>query len=147
MIVPETPLIPYAILCGMTEALLRRVHWLIGIVGLALFVFTGSYMRYIHVPPVEDLDDISRAVYRSRHIFLLLAAVANLARAVGLSSSGTRVGGFGIAASVILCIAPILLGVAFFTEPRLGVSGRSYSTPALYSLFAAALILAFQGRR
>jgi hypothetical protein len=131
----------------MTEGLLRRVHWAIGTVGLILFVFTGSYMRYIHVPPVEELDDISRAVYRSRHIFLLLIAVANLSRAVGLAASDARVSRLGIAASVILCVAPALLGVAFFTEPPLGVSGRSYSTPALYSLFVAALILAFQGRR
>jgi hypothetical protein len=131
----------------MTEGRLRRIHWVVGIGALLAFVTSGAYMRWMHQPPVEELADASRALYRSRHIFLLLVAVANLARAAGLSPSKTPVNGAMLVASLILGVAPMLLVAAFAVEPPLGIDGRTYSTPALYSLFGAALIFAFQGRR
>lgn len=147
MIVKATDFLRYT-LRQMAEGLLRRIHWFIGIAAAISFLLTGAYMRWAHEPPVEQLDDLSRAVYRSRHIFILLVALANLARAVSPTPSTTvKVGGASLLASAILCLAPVLLTAAFFVEPPLGVSGRSFSTPALYSLFVAAVILALQGRR
>jgi len=131
----------------MTEGLLRRIHWVVGIGALLLFVSSGAYMRWIHQPPVEELNDGTRALYRSRHIFLLLVSVANLARAAGASIPKAPATGATLFASAILLVSPVLLAAAFYVEPPLGVDGRSYSTPALYSLFGAALVFAFQGRR
>jgi hypothetical protein len=127
----------------MTEGKLRRIHWLIGGVALLLFVLTGAYMRWVHDPPVEELDATTRAVYRSRHIFILLTAIANLARAAGVSLDKFPAGLATLAASAILAVAPLVLTAAFFIEPPLGVDGRSVSTPMLYSMFLAALILLF----
>ena len=83
-----------------------RAHWLVGLLTLLIFPLTGQYMR--HVAAVPQLDDVPRLIFRSRHLFLLLAGVANIA----LSSSqpfhrAQRV------ASVLILVAPFLLFAAF----------------------------------
>ena len=55
----------------------QRAHWWVGIVTLVLFPLAGVYMRY--VAGVPELADAPRLVYRSRFLFLLLIALANLA--------------------------------------------------------------------
>jgi hypothetical protein len=54
-----------------------RLHWSVGTLTLALFPIAGGYMRY--VADVPSLVDAPRLVYRSRFLFLLLIAIANLA--------------------------------------------------------------------
>jgi hypothetical protein len=65
------------------EALLvnwSRAHWLVGLLTLIIFPLTGAYMRHMAVVP--NLDSVPRLIFRSRHLFLLLAAVANLALSI-----------------------------------------------------------------
>ncbi|MBS1826630.1 MAG: hypothetical protein JST93_15045 [Acidobacteria bacterium] len=120
----------------------RQLHWGVGVTMLILFLLSGAYMRWVREPGVKEATPEIRAVYRSRHMFLLLIAVANLAYAAGLSRK-SRATSF---ASLVLCAAPILLSIAFLKEPEEGVTGRAFSTPALYTLFAAAVAMAIGAR-
>ncbi len=115
----------------------RRAHWIAGTATLVLFLLSGAYMRWIRVPPVPQLDDVTRAVYRSRHLFILLSAVLNLAFALAPSAKQRA----QQLVSVLVLIAPILFLTAFIVEPAQGIHGAPFSQIALYLLFAAAVIL------
>ena len=54
----------------------RNFHLVIGGLGLLIFVLQGQYMT--HALGVEHLPDAPRMMYRSAHIYLLLACVANV---------------------------------------------------------------------
>jgi hypothetical protein len=115
----------------------RRAHWIVGTATLVVFLVTGAYMRWIRVPPVPQLDDVTRAVYRSRHLFILLSAVLNLALALAPSAKQrTRQIVSGLA-----LVAPVLFLAAFVIEPSQGIHGAPFSHIALYLLFTAAVIL------
>src|SRR5689334_25002104 len=105
---------------------------------LVVFLLSGAYMRWIRVPPVPQLDDVTRAVYRSRHLFLLLAAVVNLALALAPPPQRRS----RQAVSLLVLTAPVFFLAAFVVEPAEGIHGAPFSQIALYLLFAAAVILA-----
>src|SRR4029077_858479 len=107
------------------------------------FLLTGAYMRWIRVPPVPQLDDVTRAVYRSRHLFILLSAVVNLALATAPETSRRA----RQIVSVLALAAPALFLAAFVVEPAQGIHGATFSQIALYLLFGAAVILVYLGVR
>jgi hypothetical protein len=115
----------------------RRAHWMVGTATLVVFLLTGAYMRWIRVPPVPQLDDVTRAVYRSRHLFILLSAVVNLA--LSLAPAATQRARQLV--SILVLVAPVLFLAAFAMEPAQGIHGAPFSQIALYLLFAAAVIL------
>jgi hypothetical protein len=115
----------------------QRAHWIAGIVTLVVFPLTGAYMRWI--AGVPELDDVTRAVFRSRHLILLLAAVINLALALAPRTHKL--------ASLAALVAPALFLVAFAVEPPQGIEGGPLSQVAMYLLFLAGVALAWQGRR
>ena len=121
----------------------RRAHWIIGTSTLVVFLLTGAYMRWIRVPPVPQLEDATRAVYRSRHLFILLSAVLNLAFALAPSAKQRA----QQVVSVLVFIAPALFLAAFIVEPAQGIHGGPFSQIALYLLFAAGVILVYAGVR
>jgi hypothetical protein len=114
-------------------------HWLVGLLTLLIFPLTGQYMR--HVAAVPHLDSVPRLVFRSRHLMLLIAAVANLA----LSNSqpfrrAQRV------ASVLIMVSPFLLVAAFFIDPARGLHSSNIFRLAMYSLWIAGVLLAIVNR-
>jgi hypothetical protein len=116
-----------------------RAHWLVGLVTLVAFPLTGAYM--LHMALVPDLDTVPRLIFRSRHLFLLLAAVANLA----LSNShpvrlAQRV------AAILIMVSPFLLFGAFFIDPRNGLKSSPVFHFSMYGLFAAGVLLAIANR-
>jgi hypothetical protein len=116
-----------------------RAHWLVGLLVLILFPITGQYMR--HVVGVSHLDNVPRLVFRSRHLFLLLAGVANIA----LSNSqpfhrAQRV------ASVLILVAPFFLIAAFFVDPARGLHSSITFRLGMYSFWIAGVILAIVNR-
>ncbi|MFZ0799892.1 MAG: hypothetical protein WCA13_05885 [Terriglobales bacterium] len=116
-----------------------RAHWIVGSLTLLMFPLTGQYM--LHTAAVPSLDSIPRLIFRSRHLFLLLAAVANLA----LSNSqpyhrAQRV------ASVLIMVSPLFLIAAFFIDPTRGLHSSTIFRLAIYSLFAAGVLLAIVNR-
>jgi len=95
----------------------QRAHWITGTAALVVFLLTGAYMRSIRVPPVPQLDDVTRAVYRSRHLFILLSALVNLALALAPSSNQRA---RQIVSAGVL-VTPILFLTAFIVEPAQGI--------------------------
>ena len=120
----------------------QRAHWITGTATLAVFLLTGAYMRWIRVPAVPQLDDVTRAVYRSRHLFILLSAGLNLALALAPSANQRA----RQVVSGIVIASPVLFLTAFIVEPAQGIHGAPFSQIALYLLFAAAVILVRVGR-
>ena len=116
-----------------------RAHWIVGLLTLLMFPLTGQYMR--HVAAVPHLDAIPRLIFRSRHLLLLVAGVANIA----LSNSqpfhrAQRV------ASLLIMISPPLLIAAFFIDPARGLHSSTVFRLAMYSLWIAGVILAIVNR-
>jgi len=94
-----------------------------------------------HVAGVPHLDDVTRLVFRSRHLLLLVAGVANIA----LSNSQP----FHRAqrtASVLIMVAPFLLIAAFFIDPARGLHSSQIFRFAMYGLWIAGILLAIVNR-
>jgi hypothetical protein len=56
---------------------MKRIHLVFGLSVMVVFLLTGQYMEYVHN---RLLPDGTRVLYRSRHIYLLLAGLINLVR-------------------------------------------------------------------
>ena len=116
-----------------------RAHWLVGTITLALFPLAGVYMRFVATVP--QLADAPRLVYRSRFLFLLLIAVANLALS---RAHPDRI--LQRLASIIVLIAPAPMVIAFFIEPARGVRSSLWTVTTMRALFVAAVLLAIAYR-
>jgi hypothetical protein len=128
--------------CTPEEACLvnwSRAHWLVGLLALIVFPLTGQYMR--HVAAIPHLDSVPRLVFRSRHLPILVAAVANLA--LSNSQPFHRV---QRAASVLILIAPFFLVAAFFIDPARGLHSSTIFRFGMYSLWIAGVLLAIVNR-
>jgi len=86
---------------------------------------------------LEGLDPLPRMMFRSAHIYLLLASLINLA--LGLSKQQGQ-GKLQNIASVLILIAPALMLTAFFLEPGLESFERPFAGPGIYALFAGMLL-------
>ena len=116
-----------------------RAHWLVGLLALIAFPLTGQYM--LHYADVATLDSVPRLIFRSRHLLLLVAGVANIA----LSNSqpfhrAQRV------ASVLIMVSPFLIIAAFFIDPARGLNSSQIFRWAMYSLWIAGVLLAIVNR-
>ena len=116
-----------------------RAHWIVGVLTLLIFPLTGQYM--LHVATVPHLDTVPRLIFRSRHLFLLMAAVANLA--LSGSQPFHRV---QKAASALVMASPILLIMAFFIDPARGLHSSSIFRVGMYALLVAGALLAIVNR-
>ena len=56
---------------------MRRIHIAWGLLALAAFAVSGQVMLH-HIPAMRLLSDDVRLMYRSRHIYLLGAGIANV---------------------------------------------------------------------
>ncbi len=57
---------------------MRHIHLIVGLLSVAAFLLTGQVMGH-HVPNMQSLPPEVRMMYVSRHIYLLGAALVNLA--------------------------------------------------------------------
>jgi hypothetical protein len=124
---------------------MRRLHLSIGLAGIAGFLLTGVLMR-LQSPGMAELDDGTRMLFRSRHIYFLLASLVNLGIGIyyqPLGSGYWRWLQFG--GSCLILLAPILLIGAFFTEaPRSEMNGH-LAAPAIICIFVGTLAHALSG--
>jgi hypothetical protein len=128
---------------------MRRLHLAVGLVGVVGFLASGQYMALGH-DHLHGLDDTTRMLFRSTHIYLLFASLLNLALGLYLPEGpdGWRCW-LRRAGSVMLLLAPPLLAAGFLTEPWLSGLERPYSRPAVYGSLTGMLLhlLASVGRR
>lgn len=118
---------------------MRRVHLAFGVFVVIAFLLTGQYMDkyYNHL---EGVPDGVRMLYRTRHIFILLAGLLNL----GIAAYFTRrlelwrriLQSLG---SILIFTASILFIVAFFYEPGLSDLYTPLSHWGTYAIAAGTL--------
>jgi len=113
---------------------MKRFHLIFGLGVVIVFLLTGQYMEHVHN---RLLPDGTRMLYRSRHIYLLLAGLVNLALGgyFVLRPRGWR-RNLQILGSILIVLSPGLLLAGFFTEPR---KGPERTIVAPLGIFAVAL--------
>jgi hypothetical protein len=97
----------------------RTLHFAVGVAGVMVFLATGAYMR-AGFPELYAVNEILRYLYRSNHVYILLASLINVALGVhlgpvtpGWRSAVSKLG------SLLALVAPAVLCLAFFLEaPR-----------------------------
>jgi hypothetical protein len=126
---------------------MKLLHIVLGTVVLIAFLLTGQYMNHLNVRS-GALGDATRMMFRSRHIYILLAGLVN----IGIGSYFVRRAGgwrktLQFVGSAFVLSAPILLLVAFFTEPGPPGLHRQFTLPAIIILSTGTLLHAFSGVR
>ncbi len=126
---------------------MRTFHLIFGFLIVIAFLLTGQYMDIYH-NHLSEMPDGLRMLYRTRHIFILLAGLLNLG--IGayfnyrqklwrriLQSLG----------SALLVVASVLFIAAFFYEPTLKDLHTPLSHWGTYTVLAGTLFHVFSGLR
>jgi hypothetical protein len=126
---------------------MKRLHLVVGVATILAFLLTGQYMDYLHVR-TGVLGETARVMFRSRHIYLLLAGLVNL----GLGSYYSQRGrgwrrGLQLLGSWLVALAPALMLAAFFTEPGEPGLLRHFTLPAVVILSVGTLLHVLSGIR
>ncbi|MBC7929912.1 MAG: hypothetical protein H7Z38_05020 [Rubrivivax sp.] len=126
---------------------MKLVHLVVGALVLVAFLLTGQYMDYLDVRSGR-LGDAARMMYRSRHIYILLAGLVNLGvgayfirRAGGWQKALQTLG------SILILVAPILMLAAFFSESGVPGLRRHFTQPAIIIISIGTLCHAFSSLR
>ena len=126
---------------------MKRLHLWVGAIALFIFLLTGQYMDYLDVR-TNVLGETARVMFRSRHIYLLLAGLVNLG--VGSYFLERERGwrrGLQLLGSALVVAAPVLMLAAFFTEPGVPGLKRHFTLPAVVMLSVGTLLHALSGIR
>jgi hypothetical protein len=102
---------------------MARVHLVVGIGGVVAFLATGLYMR-LEFPAAYAGDATMRMLFRSAHIYLLLASLMNVLAGVHASRVRSK---WRRAGSILLLLAPVFFLMAFAIEPAVGRVERPYA--------------------
>ena len=120
---------------------MRRIHLIIGLLGVIAFLVTGQVMKHHH-PRMQELSAEVRMMYVSRHIYLLGASLVNAV--LGLYLQAHPPGWRRVLqqiGSVLILLSPLSLLIAYFAEPTFGLAGRSWrSYFGLIGLFAGVMM-------
>jgi hypothetical protein len=124
---------------------MKRFHQLFGIAVVIIFLLTGKYMDvYLH--HLRDMPDGLRMLYRTRHIYILLAGLLN----VGIGSYFTyrnerwrRV--LQLMGSALIVVATALLFAAFWLDTQLQHLATPWTHKGMYAILAGALFHWFSG--
>ncbi|HEX8138423.1 MAG TPA: hypothetical protein VF544_12600 [Pyrinomonadaceae bacterium] len=115
---------------------MRLLHLILGISVVIVFLLTGQYMDF-YLNHMIGVPDGLRMLYRTRHIFILLAGLLNLALAAYFTSRAEPwrkvVQYLG---SALIIIASALFIAAFFYEPRLADLYTPLSHWGTYTILA-----------
>ncbi|MBV9926413.1 MAG: hypothetical protein JOZ96_15450 [Acidobacteria bacterium] len=126
---------------------MKRLHLIVGVATLVAFLLTGQYMDYLNVR-ANALGETARVMFRSRHIYLLLAGLVNLGLGAYFSYRGR---GWRrhlqLLGSALVLVAPLLMLAAFFAEPAEPGLRRHFTLPAVVILSVGTLLHALSGLR
>ncbi|HEX8141502.1 MAG TPA: hypothetical protein VF553_02835 [Pyrinomonadaceae bacterium] len=118
---------------------MRLLHLIFGISVVVVFLMTGQYMDIYH-NHLDGMPDGLRMLYRTRHIFILLAGLLNLGIAAYFSYRSQlwrkALQGLG---SALIVLSSVLFIAAFFYEPRLADLYTPLSHWGTYTILAGTL--------
>jgi len=124
---------------------MRKVHLILGIIVLIIFLLTGQYMdKYFH--HMVGVPDGPRLLYRTRHIFILLSGLTNL----GIAAYFTYrerfwPRAFQLIGSGLILLSSFLYTVAFFYEPGLEGLRTPLSHWGTYCIAAGVILHVLSG--
>jgi hypothetical protein len=122
---------------------MKRFHLVFGLLLVVIFLLTGQYMR-IHLHRLQYLPDGPRMLFRSRHIYILLAGLLNLG--LGIYYTYRMCGwrrSLQFAGSILIILSPLAFIVAFFYEPRLADLDAPLTGWGMYGIVAGTLFHLF----
>ncbi|HKR10659.1 MAG TPA: hypothetical protein VJT15_01285 [Pyrinomonadaceae bacterium] len=124
---------------------MKRFHIIFGLAVVIVFLLTGQYMDRYHYH-LMYMSDGPRMLYRTRHIFILLAGLLHL----GVGTYFTyRVGAvrraLQIVGSVLITVAPVIFTIAFFYEPHLDDLNTPLSLSGTILIAVGTLLHLFSG--
>ena len=124
---------------------MRRFHLILGLVVVIVFLLTGQYLEYVHN---RLLPDGMRMLYRSRHIYFLLAGLLNLSLGFYLTP---RPGGWRrtlqMVGSMLIVLSPVFLLTGFFLEPGWGPEKTSIAPLGIFAIAIGTLLHLLSGWR
>jgi len=119
---------------------MKRFHQIFGITLAVVFLLTGQFMHFYR-NHLHDMADGMRLLYRSRHIYILFAALLNLGIGAYFVSRVNRWRwGLQLLGSGLIVVASLLFVVAFFYEPNLANLEIPYSRWGVFAIAAGALL-------
>jgi hypothetical protein len=119
---------------------MKRFHLIFGLLLFVAFLLTGQYMDRFH-HHLEGMSDGPRMLYRSRHIYILLAAMLNLGLGTYWSYHADRIRrALQLVGSLLITIASVLFVYAFFQEPTLTNLYTPYSRKGIFMLVGGTLL-------
>jgi D-alanyl-lipoteichoic acid acyltransferase DltB (MBOAT superfamily) len=125
---------------------MKTLHRIFGVLVILAFLLTGQFMDF-HNPKVREMtDEGARMMFRSRHIYILLAGLINLGVGVYFVYWRERWRKrIQMTGSILLIIAPLMMIVAFFYEPTLKGLQRPLTLPAIVALLVGVFFHLFSG--
>ena len=124
---------------------MKKVHLIFGVFVVIAFLLTGQYMDkyYNHMVGVADAP---RLLYRTRHIFILMAGLVNLM--IGTYFT-LRIEvwrrAIQLLGSLLIFTASFLFVVAFFYEPNLSNLRTPLSHWGMYAITAGVVLHLISG--
>jgi hypothetical protein len=124
---------------------MKKVHLVFGVFVVIAFLLTGQYMDKFHNHLVGVADG-PRLLYRTRHIFILLAGLLNL----GIGAYFTyRIETWQrtiqLLGSLLIFAASFPFVIAFFYEPNLGTLRTPLSHWGTYTIATGAVLHVLSG--
>jgi hypothetical protein len=126
---------------------LRNWHLAVGLAGVVAFLGTGGYMR-AGFPDLYAANEVLRYLYRSNHVYVLLASLVNVALGVHLTpvapgwrATVSRVG------SLLALASPAVLCLAFFVEAPVASPQRVLTLVGVVAVAAGIALHALGGAR
>lgn len=121
------------------KAHLKKIHLLIGLLGVVIFLLTGQYMNHFIHAAMEQSDRL-RFSTRANHIYILMSALLNLALGSYLRvSAGRWRARLQMVASSLIILALVTLIGAFFYEPKDSID-RPFTTWAMIANLTGAAL-------
>jgi hypothetical protein len=127
---------------------MKTLHRTFGVLVILAFLLTGQFMDF-HNPRVRDMsDEGARMMFRSRHIYILLAGLLNLGIGIYFTYWDARWRKIlQLTGSGLLILATLMLIGAFFYEPPMKGLQRHLTLPAIVALLVGVFCHLFSGVR
>ena len=124
---------------------MKRFHVIFGLIAVVIFLLTGQYMDH-YLGHLEGMPDGPRMLYRTRHIFILLAGLLNLGIGAYFTWRTSHAGRVTqVIGSALIVLATVLFLVGFIYEPKLAGLDTPYSHWGMYLILAGTLLHLLSG--